>query len=254
MPALYLAQRRHHRQRHPQHLRSLGRQPRGHRRARRHQRGDTSDTQRRSLLLDLNAADIEAGLLDNAEVVTFLVNSDRPGSLPARAAHGLDRQHHPHGRGAVQDRVARAHAGAQPRHRAHLRRRLRCGAGRCALHGGHDAVHLRPTRSRVVTSRRSSRFRRCRSTASAQVAGGKVTWTSGANTGYSMEIKEYVSLTDDALPADAGRHRGRRHLHLPRRLRQEARTCSTSTTTSSTSAATASSSRARFEILKVGKR
>ena len=66
----------------------------------------------------------------------------------------------------------------------------------------------------TTTSTRRDRDQPARSSTTAGAAArrisdrcpaGTVTWTSGANTGYAMEIKEHVSPapTRDALPADA---------------------------------------------------
>ena len=65
------------------------RQPRDHRRARTAHHGDTSDTSDSSslFLLDINAADIEAGLARQRRGDHVPRQLDRPGSVPARAAH-----------------------------------------------------------------------------------------------------------------------------------------------------------------------
>ena len=156
---------------------------------------DSSDTSDSSslFLLDVNAADIEAGLLDNAEVTTFLVNSDDPdlhqlilrsgwiGGI-TRTAEG---QYKTELRGltqALSQGIVRTYGVGCD---------AELGDARCRVD-----MAPRTTTSSVITvvvSRREFTHDAADLLDSlGQVPGGTVTWTSGENTGYSMEIKEYV--------------------------------------------------------------
>ncbi len=155
---------------------------------------DTSDTSSTGdlTLLDLSAADIEAGMFDNAEVTTFLVNSTDPdlyqhimrtgwiGSI-TRTAEG---QYKTELRGltqALSQGIVRTYGVGCD---------AELGDERCTV----DMTPFTFTRSvAVVTSRRAFQIDTPLGTV-INIPGGRVTWTSGANAGYSMEIKSYLSL------------------------------------------------------------
>ena len=162
--------------------------------------GDTSDTSDTSTLtlLDVSAADIEAGLLDNAEVVTFQVNSTDPdlyqlvmrsgwiGNI-TRTAEG---KYTTELRGltqALSQGICRTYG---------VTCDAELGDSRCRVNMAGNTVNGHPITSTNtvtgVTSRRQ--FQIQDSIGTTQAVGGTVTWDTGANVGYSMEIKEYLSL------------------------------------------------------------
>ena len=142
-------------------------------------------------LLDVTAADIEAGLLDNAEAVTFLVNSNDPDLFQRvlragwlgnsqRTAEG---QYKIELRGltqALSQGIVRTYAVGCD---------AELGDERCKK----DLTALLQDRHVIgpIIPRRSFDYNGSSLHVSNQVVGGKVTWTSGLNTGYSMEIKEH---------------------------------------------------------------
>ena len=166
---------------------------------------DTSDTSDTSLfLLDISPSDIEAGLLDNAEVVTFLVNANDPDLYQHVLRSGW---------------IGNVKRNAEGRYTTELRGLtqalsqgiLRTYSVSCDAELG-DArckVDMTPyTHDRTVTqvfSRRLFQISLPTIPMFGNVAGGTVTFTSGLNTGYSMEIKSYLSLQIETylpMPAD----------------------------------------------------
>jgi uncharacterized phage protein (TIGR02218 family) len=144
-------------------------------------------------IFDLSAADIEAGMFDNAECTTFLVNVTDPdlyqhimrtgwvGSI-TRTAEG---QYRTELRGLTQ-------ALAQGILRTYS---VGCdaelGDDRCKV----DLSAFTTTGSATtIYSRREFAVNIGDIPFTSNVAGGKITWTSGLNTGYSMEIKGFISL------------------------------------------------------------
>lgn len=144
------------------------------------------------LFLDLSAADIEAGMFDNAEVTTFLVNTATPdlyqhvlrtgwlGNV-TRTAEG---QYQTELRGltqALSQGILRTYS-------------VGCDAelydSRCRV---DPAPHTFSRTVTVVTSRRAFQID-TGFVSILQIAGGTVTFTSGLNAGYTMEIKSYLSL------------------------------------------------------------
>ena len=149
---------------------------------------DTSDSSTALLILDVSAADIEAGLLDNAEVVTFIVNSTNP-----------DLYQHVLRSGWIGN-VTRTAEGKYTTELRGLTQAL--SQGICRTYGIGCDAELSDSRCRVdmaahtftdsvttVYSRRE--FATSTFLGLTQTVGGTITFTSGLNTGYSMEIKSY---------------------------------------------------------------
>jgi uncharacterized phage protein (TIGR02218 family) len=165
--------------------------------------GDTSDTSDTGTLtlIDVSAADIEAGLLDNAEAVTFIVNSDDP-DLYQRVL-----------RAGWIGNVTRTAEGKWTTELRGLTQALSQGIVR--TYGVGCDAELFDARCRVdpaafslssyvyeLDSRRRFKVHPDLGDLGAQpgqVPGGMITWTSGANTGYSMEIKTYSDGAPDTL-------------------------------------------------------
>lgn len=151
---------------------------------------DTSDT---SLwLIDLSAADIEAGMFDNAEATTFLVNSANPDLYQRILRTGWlgnvtrgDGQYKTELRGltqALSQGIVRTYG-------------VGCDAelfdARCKV----DPTAFTATGTvDVVTNRRQFQIAAPLGGAFVINPRGRVTWTSGLNTGYSMEWVSYLSL------------------------------------------------------------
>ena len=147
-------------------------------------------------LLDVSAADIEAGLLDNAEAVTFLVNSDDP-DLYQRVL-----------RSGWMGNTTRTAEGQYKTEMRGLTQALSQGIVRTysvgcdaelfgdAAAGSTAALHYRrlASRSPPPAARQFQVNPGDIPTIIRRRAGGKITWTSGLNTGYVMEMKSYVSL------------------------------------------------------------
>ena len=151
-------------------------------------------------LLDVSAADIEAGLLDNAEAVTFLVNSDDPDLYQRVLRAGW---------------LGNSQRTAEGQYKIELRGLTQAlsqgivktyGVG-CHWELGSTPASSPPGLCRVdmtpftfdrivtgVTSRRVFDIDLPFGVLLHLIPGGTVTWTSGLNTGYTMEIKEYISL------------------------------------------------------------
>jgi uncharacterized phage protein (TIGR02218 family) len=157
-------------------------------------------------LFDLSAADIEAGMFDNAEVTTFLVNADDPNLYQhvlrtgwlgnvTREAEG---QYKTELRGltqALSQGIVRTYS-------------LSCDAelGDARCKADTTAVTMTNTVA-VVTNRRVFQVvSAILGTIPAHlVPGSLVTWTSGLNTGYRMEVKSYAALVltlYQPMPAD----------------------------------------------------
>ena len=144
-------------------------------------------------LLDVTAADIEAGLLDNAEAVTFLVNSNDPDLYQRvlRAGWLGNSQRTAEGQYKIELRGL-TQALSQGIVRTYS---IGCdaelGDARCKV----DMTSF--THNRFVAGIMIPRRRIFHSGASldftGQIVGGKVTFTSGPCDGFSMEIKEYDS-------------------------------------------------------------
>ena len=151
--------------------------------------GDTGDIQ----LTDLNAADIEAGLFDNADVVTFLVNSTNPNLYQ----HIL--------RTGWLGGVTRTAEGAYKTELRGLTQALSQSVVRtysvgCDAELGDDRCRVDMTaytHDRTVTqvfSRRLFQISTPLISMFGNVPGGTVTFNTGLNAGYSMEIRSYMSL------------------------------------------------------------
>jgi uncharacterized phage protein (TIGR02218 family) len=140
----------------------------------------------------LNAADIEAGLLDNAEVVTFLVNSTAPNLYQLVLRSGW---------------IGNTTRTAEGEYKTELRgltQALSQGIVR-TYSVGCDAelfdercratpVFLSSGSVTAVTSRRQFQVNPGDIPTIINAPGGKITWTSGRNDGYVMEIKTYLAL------------------------------------------------------------
>ena len=153
--------------------------------------GDSSSSSSALTLLDLNAADIEAGLIDNAEVVTFLVNATAPDLYQLVLRSGwigntqrtAEGQYKTELRGltqALSQGIVRTYS---------IGCDAELGDERCKK----DLTALLQDRHVIgpIIPRRSFDYNGSSLHVANQVVGGKVTWTSGLNTGYSMEIKEH---------------------------------------------------------------
>jgi uncharacterized phage protein (TIGR02218 family) len=151
--------------------------------------GETGSVQ----LTDLSAADIEAGMFDNADVVTFLVNSTNPnlyqhilrtgwmGSV-TRTAEGEYRTEMRGLTQALSQSVVRTYSVGCD---------AELGDDRCKV----DMTAFTHTRTVTqVFSRRLFQVSTPLISMFGNVPGGTVEFTSGANTGYRMEIKSYSSL------------------------------------------------------------
>ena len=154
--------------------------------------GDSSSSSGTVTLIDVSAADIEAGLFDNAEVTTFLVNSLTPdlyqhvlrtgwiGSVQ-RTAEGEYRTELRGLTQALSQGIVRTYSVSCD---------AELGDSRCKV----DMTPFNYARGVAsVTSRRQFGIDAPLGSI-INIPGGKVTWTSGLNTGYSMEIKAYLSL------------------------------------------------------------
>jgi uncharacterized phage protein (TIGR02218 family) len=154
--------------------------------------GDSSSDSSGLLLTELAADDIEAGLYDNAEITTFLVNSLDPDLYQ----HVL--------RTGWMGNIRRTAEGSYTTEMRGLTQALSQGIVKTygvgcqwELGDSHCRVdltsHTFTNSVAVVTSRRAFQIATPLGTV-LNIAGGKVTWTSGFNDGYSMEIKSYLSL------------------------------------------------------------
>lgn len=169
--------------------------------------GDSSSSSSALTLLDLNAADIEAGLLDNAEAVTFLVNRLNPNLYQ----HVL--------RSGWLGNVTRTAEGQYKTELRGLTQALSQGIVRtygvgcdAELGDARCKVDMTPfTTNSIVLGVTNRRVFQIHPDAPlygfGQTTGAKITWTSGANTGYSMEVKEVGFDTDIVtlylpMPAD----------------------------------------------------
>jgi uncharacterized phage protein (TIGR02218 family) len=154
-------------------------------------------------IFDLSAADIEAGMFDNAECTTFLVNVTNPnlyqhvmrtgwiGNI-IRTAEG---QYKTELRGltqALSQGILRTYS-------------VGCDAelfdDRCRA----TPVFLSSGSVTVAHSRRAFQVGVGDIPTITNAPGGKITWTSGLNAGYVMEIKSYISLQVELylpMPAD----------------------------------------------------
>lgn len=142
-------------------------------------------------ILDVTAADIEAGLLDNAEAATFLVNASNPDLYQRVLRSGWigNSTRETEGKFTTELRGL-TQALSQGIVRTYS---IGCdaelGDERCkvdmAPHTFNDTVT-------TVTNRRS--FSVAGFGTEVQIAGGKVLWTSGLNSGYQMEILAYAAL------------------------------------------------------------
>lgn len=160
--------------------------------------GDTSATTILTLV-DISAADIEAGVFDNAEAVVFLVNSDDPdlyqhvlrtgwlGSVKRTAEgkwttelRGLTQ--------ALSQTIVRTYSVACD---------AELGDARCKVdlsqYTVSSFVDQTDSRRRFKVDGDAGDLASQPATEPGEgiVKGGKITWTSGANTGYSMEVKDY---------------------------------------------------------------
>jgi uncharacterized phage protein (TIGR02218 family) len=142
-------------------------------------------------LLDVTAADIEAGLLDNAEAVTFLVNAGDPDLYQRVLRSGW---------------IGNSTREAEGKYTTELRgltQALSQGIVRtysvacdAELGDARCKVDLTPwSESNAVlsvTSRREFYVATPTTIGNSLLRIGKVTWTSGLNTGYTMEVKEKI--------------------------------------------------------------
>ena len=142
-------------------------------------------------LLDVTAADIEAGLLDNAEAVTFLVNAADP-DLYQRVLRA----------GWIGNSTREAEGKYTTEMRG-LTQALSQGIVRtyglgCDAELGDERCKVDMTPHTFTDSVATVYSRREFATSTflglTQTIGGTITFTSGLNTGYSMEIKDYASL------------------------------------------------------------
>ena len=157
--------------------------------------GDTSETSSTSdlTLLDLSAADIEAGMFDNAECTTFLVNSSNP-----------DLYQHIQRTGWLGN-VQRTAEGEYTTELRGLTQALSQGIVRtysigCDAELGDSRCKVDmtaftfPRTVTAVTSRRVFSIDSPFGVLGHMIPGGKVAWNSGLNEGRVMEIKEYSAL------------------------------------------------------------
>lgn len=156
--------------------------------------GALQDPDEALYIFDLTAADLEAGAFDNAQVVTFLVNAEDPNAYQhvlrdgwfgnvTRTAEGQYKTEHRGLTQALSQNILKTY-----------------GVG-CQWELGDDdcRVDLTPwidtNEVTVVTSRREFQVdHHMFPTAFTLIPGGRLTFTSGANTGRSKEIKSYASL------------------------------------------------------------
>jgi uncharacterized phage protein (TIGR02218 family) len=144
-------------------------------------------------IFDLSAADIEAGMFDNAECTTFLVNVTDPnlyqhvmrtgwiGSI-TRTAEG---QYRTELRGltqALSQGILRTYSVGCD---------AELGDERCKV---NLLAFITSGTVTVAISRREFQVGVGEIPFSSNVPGGKITFTSGLNAGYSMEIKGFISL------------------------------------------------------------
>ena len=144
-------------------------------------------------LLDVSAADIEAGLLDNAEATTFLVNSEDPDLFQRVLRSGW---------------IGNTTRTAEGQYKTELRgltQALSQGIVKTYSVGcqwelfdsncrADPTGHIYTRTVTVVTSRRAFQIDSHFAEFFSQIPGGKVSWLTGLNTGYVMEIKSYSSL------------------------------------------------------------
>jgi uncharacterized phage protein (TIGR02218 family) len=146
-------------------------------------------------LLDLTASDLEAGLFDNAAAVTFLVKASDPDLYQhvlrcgwlghtVRTAEG---QYRTELRGLTQ---------------ALSQTILRSYSTGCQWELFDENCKVDPAPFTLASavastgaSRRAFDVTVGLNTQPGQVPGGKLTWTSGLNTGYQMEVKTYADPT-----------------------------------------------------------
>lgn len=156
---------------------------------------DTSASPQDLQLIDLNPADIEAGMFDNAEVTTFIVNYEAPDDYQhilrtgwignvTRKAEGEYRTELRGLTQALSQGIVRTYG---------VECDAELGDARCKVDLG---PHTFSTFVSEVFSRREFQMDTTLGALpfSLNVPGGKVTWTSGLNEGYSMEIKDLSSL------------------------------------------------------------
>lgn len=155
-----------------------------------------SDTSSSLFLIDVTAADLEAGLLDNAEAVTFLVNARNPDVYQrvlrsgwigntTRTAEGRFTTELRGLTQALSQGICKTYSiGCQ----------WELGDARCQVDLGpftfSDVVD-------VAISRRQFQYGVGSPTAGIPVhlrPGSLITWTSGLNTGFSMQVKTAISL------------------------------------------------------------
>ena len=155
--------------------------------------GDSSSDSSGLLLTDLAGDDIEAGLYDNAEITTFLVNSKDPDLYQHVLRTGWmgnirrdsDQRYTTEMRGltqALSQQVLKTYG---------VGCHWELGDSRCKV---DMAPFTFPQTVTGVTSRREFDISTPFGVLLHLVPGGTVTWTSGANEGFSMEIKAYISL------------------------------------------------------------
>lgn len=144
-----------------------------------------SDSSGSLTLLDISAADIEAGLLDNAEAVTFLVNRTDPDLHQHVLKSGWLGNTNRTAEGAVKTELrGLEQALSQGIVRTYgVGCDAELGDSRCKV---DMTAHTFTRTVGAVTSRRQFQIS---TPGIGPVVGGKVTWLSGANAGYTMEIK-----------------------------------------------------------------
>jgi uncharacterized phage protein (TIGR02218 family) len=144
-------------------------------------------------IVDLSAADIEAGLFDDADVTLFLVNWEDPseqlvlrkgtiGSITRTSDGGYKTEL----RGltqALSQTIVRTYSVTCDAELGDAR----CGVNMAAFTfaGTVDTVTDRRTFTATITG----------APADALITGGKVTWSTGDNAGYSMEVKSKAGTT-----------------------------------------------------------
>jgi uncharacterized phage protein (TIGR02218 family) len=144
-------------------------------------------------IVDLSAADIEAGLFDDADVTLFLVNWEDPseqlvlrkgtiGSITRTSDGGYKTEL----RGltqALSQTIVRTYSVTCDAELGDTR----CGVSMAAFTfaGTVDTVTDRRTFTATITG----------APADALITGGKVTWSTGDNAGYSMEVKSKSGTT-----------------------------------------------------------
>jgi len=147
------------------------------------------------LQIDISPADIEAGLLDNADVTVFLVDPSEPsdGQIVLRTGtignitRTSEGEYKTELRGltqALSQTIVRTYGVACD---------AELGDARCTVNMAAFTFAATVT---AVTDRRTFSATITGSPADALITGGKVTWTTGDNNGYSMEVK---SKTGSAL-------------------------------------------------------